>query len=158
MENNKINSTNWKTWGIIAASGIAIISISAYIVQSKNAALGKKVSRNVTKFLVDNGSQINDGIISGGLVNVPMKTNIAVNSTVISLLGNYYDQMIKTPPSMQRPDQTPISDDIPTPSSRPRTHRDRNSPGDYTPVYDGGYKDPDVNEKIEIEAYDPNKI
>lgn len=82
-----------KTWAIVALGGAAVVAGAAFVMQAQHAALGRQVHRNVTKFLVDHGSQVHSGIISGGLVSTPMKTNIAVNSTVVSMLNSFADQM-----------------------------------------------------------------
>jgi hypothetical protein len=87
-----------KTWVIVALGGVAVVAGAAFIMQSKHAALGRQVHRNVTKFLVDHGSQVHSGIISGGLVSTPMKTNVAVNSTVVSMLNSFADQMAQNSP------------------------------------------------------------
>lgn len=89
---------DWKTWTIIGLGGAAVIATGAFIMQSKHAALGRQVHRNVTKFLVDNGARIEGGVISGGMVSIPMKTGIAVNSTVVSLLNTFSDQLGGRPP------------------------------------------------------------
>lgn len=81
-----------QTWAIIALGGVAVIATGAFLMQSKHAALGRQVKRNVTKFLIDNGSRIDNGVISGGMVSIPMKTSIAVNSTVVSMLNVFSDQ------------------------------------------------------------------
>lgn len=101
-----------KTWAIVGLGGAAVVLGAAFLMQSKHAALGRQVHRNVTKFLVDHGSQVHSGIISGGLVSTPMKTNIAVNSTVVSMLNSFADQMDQNPggvaggsPDMQQEQQ-----------------------------------------------------
>ena len=86
-----------KTWALVALGGAAVIAGAAFVMQAKHAALGRQVHRNVTKFLADHGSQVHNGIISGGLVSTPMKTNIAVNSTVVSMLNNYADMLDQNP-------------------------------------------------------------
>jgi hypothetical protein len=92
-----VKKWDWKTWAIIALGGAAIIAGGAFVMQSKHAVLGRQVHRNVTKFLVDHGSQVHSGVISGGLVSAPMKTNVAVNSTVVSMLNNYNEMMANAP-------------------------------------------------------------
>lgn len=84
---------DWKTWVIVALGGAAAVAGAAFMMQSKHAALGRQVHRNVTRFLVDQGSQVNNGVISGGLVSTPMKTSTAVNSTIISMLNAYADMI-----------------------------------------------------------------
>lgn len=86
-----------KTWAIVALGSVAVVAGAAFVMQSKHAAIGRQVHRNVTKFLVDHGSQVHNGIISGGLVSTPMKTNVAVNSTVVSMLNSFADQMDQNP-------------------------------------------------------------
>ena len=86
------------TWLMIALGGAAVVAGAAFVLQAKHAALGRQVHRNVTKFLIDHGSQVHNGMISGGLVSTPMKTNTAVNSTVVSMLNNYADMLMQQAP------------------------------------------------------------
>jgi hypothetical protein len=95
---------DWKTWTMVALGGAAVVASAAFVMQSKHAALGRQVHRNVTRFHVDQGSQVHNGIISGGLVSTPMKTNTAVNSTIISMLNNYADMIAQNPGSVGSPD------------------------------------------------------
>lgn len=88
---------DWKTWAVVALGGAAVVAGAAFVMQSKHAAVGRQVHRNVTKFLVDHGSKVNGGIISGGLVSTPMKTNIAVNSVIVSMLNNYNEMLDQNP-------------------------------------------------------------
>lgn len=82
-----------KTWALVALGGVAVVAGAAFVVQSKHAALGRQVHRNVLKFLQDHGSQVHAGVVSGGLVSTPMKTTTAVNSTVVSMLNGYADML-----------------------------------------------------------------
>jgi len=91
-----VKKWDWKTWTILAFGGAAFIAGTAFLMQSKHAALGRQVHRNVTNFLLNHGSKVHSGIISGGLVSTPMKTNIAVNSTVVSMLNNYDEVLGQT--------------------------------------------------------------
>lgn len=84
---------NVKTWALVALGGVAVVASAAFVIQSKHAALGRQVHRNVMKFLQDHGSQVHSGVISGGLVSTPMKTTTAVNSTVVSMLNGYADML-----------------------------------------------------------------
>lgn len=98
MEKMIIKKWDWKTWAIVGLGGVAIITTGAFVMQAKHAALGRQVHRNVTKFLIDNGARIDSGVISGGMVSIPMKTGVAVNSTVVSLLNMFSDQSGGRPP------------------------------------------------------------
>ena len=82
-----------KTWVIVALGGVAAVAGAAFVMQSNHAALGRQVHRNVLKFLQDHGSQVHSGMVSGGLVSMPMKTNTAVNSTIVSMLNGYADML-----------------------------------------------------------------
>ena len=82
-----------KTWVIVALGGVAVVAGAAFVMQSKHAALGRQVHRNVSKFLLDHGSQVHGGIVSGGLVSTPMKTTTAINATVASMLNGYADML-----------------------------------------------------------------
>lgn len=95
-----VKKWDMKTWAIVGLGGAAVVLGAAFLMQSRHAALGRQVHRNVTKFLVDHGSQVHSGVISGGLVSTPMKTNIAVNSTVVSMLNSFADQMDQNPGGM----------------------------------------------------------
>lgn len=112
MATSVVKKWDMKTWAIIGLGGAAVVLGAAFLMQSKHAALGRQVHRNVTKFLVDHGSQVHSGVISGGLVSMPMKTNIAVNSTVVSMLNSFADQIDQNPggngggsPDMQQEQQ-----------------------------------------------------
>ena len=103
-----VRKWDMKTWAIIGLGGAVVVMGAAFLMQSNHTALGRQVHRNVTKFLVDHGSQVHSGVISGGLVSTPMKTNIAVNSTVVSMLNSFADQMGQNPggsPDMQQEQQ-----------------------------------------------------
>lgn len=82
-----------KTWALVALGSVAVVASAAFVMQSKHAALGRQVHRNVLKFLEDHGSQVHSGVVSGGLVSTPMKTTTAVNSTVVSMLNGYADML-----------------------------------------------------------------
>jgi hypothetical protein len=86
-----------KTWALVALGGVAVVASAAFVMQSKHAALGRQVHRNVLKFLQDHGSQVHSGVVSGGLVSTPMKTTTAVNSTVVSMLNGYADTLSNNP-------------------------------------------------------------
>jgi len=81
-----------KTWALVAVGGIAVVASAAFVMQAKHAALGRQVGRNVTKFLINHGSQVHSGIISGGIVSNPMKTDAAINATVVSMLNMAEDE------------------------------------------------------------------
>jgi hypothetical protein len=98
MDKIALKKLDWKTWAIIGLGGVAVIATGAFVTQAKYAALGRQVHRNVTKFLIDSGARIESGVISGGFVNLPMKTHIAVNSTVLSLIGMITDEAGGRPP------------------------------------------------------------
>lgn len=98
MDKIALKKLGWKTWAIIGLGGVAVIATGAFITQAKYAALGRQVHRNVTKFLIDSGARIESGVISGGVVSIPMKTHIAVNSTVVSLLDMVSDRAGGRPP------------------------------------------------------------
>ena len=115
-----IKKWDWKTWALIALGGTAVIASAAFMMQSKHAALGRQVHRNVTKFLVHHGSQVHSGVISGGLVSTPMKVNIAVNSTVNSMLNNYAEML--EPQNM--PGGAPAMSETESVSTSPRATRD----------------------------------
>ena len=106
-----IKKWDWKTWALVAFGSAAVVASAAFLMQSKHAALGRQVHRNVTRFLVNQGSQVHSGIISGGLVSTPMKTSTAVNSTIISMLNTYEDMISQNPamasgsPDMQQEQQ-----------------------------------------------------
>jgi hypothetical protein len=100
--------------------GTAAIAVAAFAFQSRHAALGRQVKRNVTRFLIDNGSEISNGVVSGGFVKTPMKTSTAVNATVASMLNNYAEQLGGPPPSPLLEDP---SEDIPQPMAISQTQR-----------------------------------
>lgn len=82
-----------KTWVILGLTGATLVLGTVIFTQCKHAALGKQVSRNVTKFLTDHGAQIRDGVISGGVVTTPMRLNTAINATVAQMLTATAEQI-----------------------------------------------------------------
>lgn len=159
-----IKKWDWKTWALIALGGTAVIASAAFMMQSKHAALGRQIHRNVTKFLVDHGSKVHSGTISGGLVSTPMKVTIAVNSTVNSMLNNYAEMLDpqNLPPGLQQTDEEGVvttgprggasppssggpASSGPAPSPSPRTSSPRTATGavvrnpSATITDDGGY-------------------
>lgn len=88
----------WKTWLTVALGGTSILLVCAMLSQWRYATLGKQVSRNVVKFLTDHGAHVDGGIVSGGVVTVPLKVNTAVNSTILQMLEAVTGQMSQQHP------------------------------------------------------------
>jgi len=82
-----------KTWVIIGLGGVTVIASYALFSQWKHASLGRQIRRNVVRFLKDHGAVTQNGIMSGGVVQQPMKVDTAVNATVIQMLNGVADQM-----------------------------------------------------------------
>lgn len=80
---------DWKTILLIAVGGVAVLSSGMIIYQNHYAALGKQVHRNVLRFLTDNGAKCENGVVSGGIVKSPMRTNAAINTTISTLLESF---------------------------------------------------------------------
>jgi len=91
--NKWLSSIDWKTWLLLGTVGVAGVTAAALAIQWNHASLGRQVSRNVVRFLTDHGGMVSNGIISGGLVQTPLKLNTAVNATVVSMLNNMADQL-----------------------------------------------------------------
>ena len=108
--NLKKLTRDWKIWAIVGFAGVALIAGAAFAMQANNAALGRQVHRNVTRFLVDHGSQVSHGIITGGMVATPMKTNVAVNSTIVSMLNNMAEQIAVDVPQGGGGGSAPVQD------------------------------------------------
>ena len=128
-----IKKWDWKSWALVGLGGAVVIAGAAFVSQAKHASLGRQVHRNVTKFLIDNGARIDEGVISGGMVSIPMKTSIAVNSTVVSLLNMFTDQSGGRPPV--NPSMTMAAEDRAAPPSRRQEERDaRGEPASAPPA------------------------
>jgi len=82
-----------KTWIIIGLGGVTVIASYALFSQWKHASLGRQVRRNVVRFLKDHGAVVQNGVMTGGVVQQPMKVDTAVNATVIQMLNGVADQM-----------------------------------------------------------------
>jgi len=82
-----------KLWATIALSGVVVVTGAALVSQWKYASIGRQVSRNVLRFLIDNGAKVENGTIHGGVVPVPMKIGTAVNSAVSQMLNAVSKQM-----------------------------------------------------------------
>lgn len=82
-----------KTWIIIGLGGVTVVAGYALFSQWKHASLGRQVRRNVVRFLKDHGAVAQNGIMTGGVVQQPMKVDTAVNATVIQMLNSVADQM-----------------------------------------------------------------
>lgn len=75
-----------KLWATVALSGVVVVAGAALVSQWKYASIGRQVSRNVLRFLIDNGARIENDTIRGGVIPMPMKISTAVNSTVSQML------------------------------------------------------------------------
>ena len=82
-----------KTWVIIGLGGVTVVAGFALFSQWKHATLGRKVRRSVVRFLKDHGSVVQNGIVTGGVVQQPLKIDTAVNATVVQMLNGVADQM-----------------------------------------------------------------
>jgi hypothetical protein len=89
----KFPQLDWKTWVTIALGSTSVMLLCAVLSQWKYASLGKQVSRNVMKFLTEHGAHVEGGVVSGGVVSVPLKINTAVNSTILQMLEAVATQM-----------------------------------------------------------------
>ncbi|MDR3542374.1 MAG: hypothetical protein P4L69_15645 [Desulfosporosinus sp.] len=84
-----------KSWVIIGLGGVAVVASYALFSQWKHASLGRQVRRSVVRFLKDNGSIVQHGLISGGVMDQPMKVDTAVNATVVQMLNSVADQIAR---------------------------------------------------------------
>ena len=84
---------DWKTWTIIGLGGTTVVFGTALVSQWDHASLGRQVSRNVKRFLVDTGSQISNGVVTGGRLSAPMKVNTAVNALIVQMLNEAFDDI-----------------------------------------------------------------
>lgn len=82
-----------KTWVIIGLSGVTVVAGFALFSQWKHATLGRTVRRSVVRFLKDHGAVVQNGVITGGVVQQPLKIDTAVNATVVQMLNGVADQM-----------------------------------------------------------------
>jgi hypothetical protein len=71
---------------LLAAVGTAAASGAALAIQWQKAQLGRRVSKDVVAFLKLHGSVVDDHMIQGGPVIVPMKVDDAVVNTVNTIL------------------------------------------------------------------------
>lgn len=142
-----------KTWTIVGLGGVVAVVTAALVVQWKHAALGRQVSRNVTRFLTDHGAQLRDGVLSGGVVSVPMKQNAAINATIVQMLNAVADQLdrggaaeggesddddLKNPGYNSQRQAPPKSDNKPSPVAKRKSKRDGCQSPSEVPD-DGGY-------------------
>jgi hypothetical protein len=93
----------WKSWTLIFLGGVTALMAYTLVSQWKHASLGRQISRNVTKFLIDHGSHVEGDVISGGMVSVPLKMHAAVNATVLQMLAGLEQQISAAQPA--RPPQ-----------------------------------------------------
>lgn len=84
---------DWKTWALIGFGGTTVIFGTALVTQWDSASLGRQVSRNVKRFLRDTGSQISNGMITGGRLKTPMKVNTAINALIVQMLNEAFDEI-----------------------------------------------------------------
>lgn len=81
-------------WVLASVAGMGVAGLAvAFFTQNGYAALGRQVQRNVVHFLTDHGAKVYGGVISGGMVKVPMKVNTAVNATVAAMLNKFADKL-----------------------------------------------------------------
>ena len=83
-----------KTWVIIGLGGVTVVAGFALFSQWKHATLGRKVRRSVVRFLKDHGSVVQSGIVTGGVVQQPLKIDTAVNATVVQMLNGVADLFV----------------------------------------------------------------
>lgn len=79
---------------LVLSIGVAAVPYSFIWATWKWTKLGYNAHRDVTKFLVDHGAQIDRDIIVGGPVMVPMRTIEAANCTIRCML-DIYPNMIR---------------------------------------------------------------
>lgn len=103
----------WQWWVFAVLGGVSTVATIAFVSQAKYAALGRQVQRNVLRFLMDHGAKTTSGVISGGIVKVPMKTTAAVNATVAGMLNKFADQM-----GVGQTEEGDQEDEIPAPKKR----------------------------------------
>jgi hypothetical protein len=82
-----------KTWVIIGLGGVAVVTGYALFSQWGTASLGRQVKRSVLRFLKDTGSMVQNGVVTGGCVQEPLKVNTAVQATVVQMLNTTMDDM-----------------------------------------------------------------
>lgn len=88
-----LKKLDWKTWTLIGLGSTTAVVTAALFIQWKHAAVGRQVSKNVVRFLTDYGSQVNNGVMSGGVLAQPMKVNTAVNAVIVQMLNKVADEL-----------------------------------------------------------------
>jgi hypothetical protein len=111
---------DWKSWLSIGLGSTSALLLVALISQWKYASLGKQVSRSVTSFLVDHGAHVEGGVISGGVVRVPLKLHTAINSTILQMLDAVSEQM-KQEAADQHPEDSSLDPTAQTYTGRQRS-------------------------------------
>lgn len=110
-----------KVWAIIGIGGVAALASAILVSQWKHVQVGKQVTTNVLRFLIDHGSVINNGVVSGGVIQTPMKVNTVVNSTVVQLLNRISDELEEQGDSVDRPPVPNTKPGKKRPKARPQT-------------------------------------
>ena len=82
-----IKDKDWKFWGLIGCCGLAAVTTVAYVSQAKNASIGRQVKRNVLQWLQTTGTTVDKGVVSGGVVSMPMTEMAAVIATINAMLA-----------------------------------------------------------------------
>ena len=82
-----IKEKDWKFWGLIGCCGLAAVTTVAYVSQAKNASIGRQVKRNVLQWLKTTGTTVDKGVVSGGVVSMPMTEMAAVIATINAMLA-----------------------------------------------------------------------
>ena len=158
----------WVVAGI-GAVAIAAGAAGGYYAykEAKYAALGHQVHDNVVKFLVDSGASVAGNSISGGIVSKSMTKHAAVNTTVVTMLNAFADQLGgKAPnPTLQEGDEigvvtTPKSDIPQKPHGRsPGRRATGGVKNPSSSPDDGGYADRESQESSPAEAtYNPEEF
>lgn len=99
-----------KTIGLIAVCGVAAVALIGFLKHARYAALGRQVERNVIRFLIDNGSIVDNGMVHGGILKVPLKMHMAVNSVVVMMLNAFADSLDSDAPVLD--EEGKVIDDV----------------------------------------------
>lgn len=92
-QNSIVKKVDTKTWAIVGLGSLAALATTLLVSQWKHVAIGKQVTTNVVRFLIDHGATVNNGVVSGGVMQTPMKINTAVNSTIVQMLNAVADDL-----------------------------------------------------------------
>lgn len=82
-----------KTWAIIGLGGATVVTGALLMNQWKHASLGRQVRRNTVRFLEKYGSVVKNGVVSGGVIQSPMKIDTAVNGIIVQMIYAVAEKM-----------------------------------------------------------------